>query len=129
MSIQIRIRLPILVPIPFRIRIQRQVLYLLKNDDKTFIHSSDGLNSLSLSSASKLCHNFTFLEKSLVRLYIWLKWILMSQVAHLPVCLVEKAREKRLMPEVVHLPVCLVEKAGAGVLLLHSRQEAPSHHS
>ncbi len=32
--------------------------------------------------------------------------------------------DKRLMSQVAHLPVCLVEKARAGVLLLHSRHEA-----
>jgi hypothetical protein len=55
----------------------------------------------------------------------------MSQVTHFPVCLVEKEEaedfsftaDKRLMSQVAHLPVCLVQKEGAGVLLLHSRQE------
>jgi hypothetical protein len=36
--------------------------------------------------------------------------------------------DKRFMSQVAHLPVCLVEKTGAGVLILHSRQKAPSHH-
>ncbi len=31
--------------------------------------------------------------------------------------------DKRFLSQVAHLPVCLVEKARAGVLLLHSRQE------
>ncbi len=84
---------------------------------------------------------------------------LMSQVAHLPVCLIESKNwctsppqqtrgschrwlsylsawfrrqelvyfsstiDKRLMSQVAHFHVCLVQKAGAGVLLLHSRQE------
>jgi hypothetical protein len=37
--------------------------------------------------------------------------------------------DKRFMSQVAQLPVCLVEKTGAGVLFFHSRQKAPSHHS